>query len=213
MLPLIPDLCEHKMAKDRETAVFQSVENESIVVIVDRPALQLHQVVDQLPSQLRSQGWNFHPWVVFPSPAAATVLRDGDYQLAVRRQLSGEPAELRIDLVNSVKEEVDGVLGGGVPQQLLQVDEEGSLLGRNTLGWHIEVVRELEANGSKELDDRVAVWSGSTEPDHQDRGGARPDSLNQPGSLRKQCCLARPTLPMKNERSVYVALDISTQPT
>ena len=213
MLLLIPDLCEHKMAKDRETAVFQSVENESIVVIVDRPALQLHQVVDQLPSQLRSQGWNFHPWVVFPSPAAATVLRDGDYELAVRRQLSGEPAELRIDLVNSVKEEVDGVLGGGVPQQLLQVDEERSLLGRNTLGWHIEVVRELKANGSKELDDRVAVWSRSTEPDHQHRGGGRPHSLNEPGSLGKQSCLARPALPVKNERGVYVALDVSTQPT
>ena len=144
----IPDLCEHKVAKNGETAVFQSVENESVVVIVDGPALELHEVVDQLPPQLWSQGWNLHPWMVFPSPAAATVLGDGDYELAVGWQLSGKPAELRIDLVNSVKEEMDGVLGGGVPQQLLQVDEERSLLGRNTLRRHVEVVRELKANGT-----------------------------------------------------------------
>ena len=153
MLPSIPDLCEHEVAKYRETAVFQSVENESIVVIVDGPTLELHHVVDQFPSQLGSQGWNFHPGVVFPSPAAATVLCNGDYELAVRWQLGGKPAELRVDLVDSVKEEMDGVLGGGVTQQLLEVDEEGSLLGRNTLGRHIEVVRELKADRTKELDD------------------------------------------------------------
>ena len=153
MLPSIPDLCEHKVAKNWKTAVFQSVEDESIVVIVDGPALELHHVVDQLPSQLGSQGWNLHSWVVFPSPAAATVLSDGDYELAVRWQLGGKPAELRVDLVDSVKEEMDGVLGGGVTQQLLEVDEERSLLGRNTLGRHIEVVRKLKANRTKELDD------------------------------------------------------------
>ena len=79
----IPDLCEHKVAKNGETAVFQSVENEPVVVVVDGPALELHQVVDQLPAQLRSKGWNFQPWVVFPSPAAVAVLGDGDDELAV----------------------------------------------------------------------------------------------------------------------------------
>ena len=153
MQPFLPDLSEHKVAKNRETAVFQSVKNQSVVVIVDGSALQLHQVVDQLSSQLRSQGWNFHPRVVFPSPAAAAILRDGDNELAVGWQFSGEPAELRIDLVHSVEEEMDGVLGRGLPQQLLQVDEEWSLLRRNTLGRHIEVVRELKADGTKQLDD------------------------------------------------------------
>ena len=123
------------------------------MVVVDGPALELHQVVDQLPSQLRPQGWNFHPWMVFPSPATAAVFRDRHNELAVGWQVSGEPAEFRIDLVDSVKEEMDGVLRGGLTQQLLEVDEEGSLLGRNTLGRHVEVIRELKANGTKELDD------------------------------------------------------------
>ena len=91
--------------------------------------------------------------MVFPSPAAAAVFRDGDNELAVGWQVSGEPAEFRIDLVDSVKEEMDGMLGASMPQQLLEVDEERGLFGRNTLRRHVEVVRELKANGTKELDD------------------------------------------------------------
>ena len=109
-----PYLCEDQAAKDWKAAVLKGIENETVMVVVDRPVLQLHQVVDQLPAQFGSQRRNLHSWVVFPSPAAAAVLRDGHNELAVGRELTWEPAELRIELVNSVKEEMDGVLGGGV---------------------------------------------------------------------------------------------------
>ena len=153
-----PYLCEDQAAKDWKAAVLKGIENETVVVVVDRPVLQLHQVVDQLPAQIGSQGRNLHSWVVFPSPAAAAVLRDGHNELAVGRELSREPAELRIELVNSVKEEVDGVLGGGLAQQLLEIDEERRLLRGDTVRRHVEVVRELKAYGTQELNDRVAVW-------------------------------------------------------
>ena len=84
--------------------------------------------------------------MVFPSPAAAAVFRHRDDELAEGWQLGGQPPEFRIDLVGSVEEEVDGVDGGGVTQQLLEVDEQRRLLRRNALGRLVEVVRELEAN-------------------------------------------------------------------
>ena len=153
-----PYLCEDQAAKDWKAAVLKGIENETVVVVVDRPVLHLHQVVDQLPAQFGSQRRNLHSWVVFPSPAAAAVLRDGHNELAVGRELTWEPAELSIELVSSVKEEVDRVLGGGVAQQLLEIDEERRLLRGDTVRRHVEVVRELKAYGTQELNDRVAVW-------------------------------------------------------
>ena len=99
-----PNLCEHQATKDWKAAVLKGIKNETVVVVVDRPVLQLHQVVDQLPAQFGSQRRNLHSWVVFPSPAAAAVLCDGHNELAVGRELSREPAELRIELISSVQE-------------------------------------------------------------------------------------------------------------
>ena len=50
------------------------------------------------------------------------------------------------------------MLGGGVAHQLLEIDKERRLFRGDTVRRNVEVVRELKAYGTEELNDRVAVW-------------------------------------------------------